>query len=763
MNNKKIISFFLITSLFTTPITALAATKSSLKDNTELSLKTNETLNISKEKAKELSKETLEKYFKVKLDDKNFKCNISMNSYKDNNLKQHSFWNIYWYSKSFDNETMLSISIDANTSKILSMNNNSSNNTFSIPKLSMEKAKKISDNLIKKINPSEYKDVALIKDDLFFGQNNSSHYSFKYVRTISKAKYYSNYIYVTINGSTGDLKSYSFKWNNDLKIPNVPKTNLEKSIKDKFKSEMDMNLKYELFKNKYEYQDSKNVALVYEPYFKDNYIDAVTGEFLKDEYNNFSMEKVNLTKDEKNNFYNSYKNCENFKEPLSKEEASKLILNKIQKLYGKEYILDTLNYSENTDSYKSNSAKIWYANFKDKNNKDNTKYGYMKINALNGEIICANISSSFEYKEKFTPKISFKEGYLKAIDLIKEYYPSKIKNLNLELTHKKIIDKENKDKEIERFYDYCFTRKVNNTPYSNDSIYIEFNTKTCEPTSISCSWDNNIKFENPNKKISIDKAKEAYFNKYKPELVLIWDDGKNDKEKPQLKFVYTLNTPPIYIDAFTGNILNNYDGEEIQFDVSKFLNEIKGSKIEKEIKILAYKGLIDTNNFKLKKEITNMDLIKTLVDALGYTPYIINKSSNLGESLNKDSSKEKNILSKEDYIKMASYYGFIENTNGKFDPYAKVTRENMCKSLIKFLNYETIAECKGIFALKCSDSCNISKDSLGYVSLAKGLNLIQLDDNNNLNPKTPATMEDLSLGIFKALENKDATYNNIYR
>jgi len=83
----------------------------------------------------------------------------------------------------------------------------------------------------------------------------------------------------------------------------------------------------------------------------------------------------------------------------------------------------------------------------------------------------------------------------------------------------------------------------------------------------------------------------------------------------------------------------------------------------------------------------------------------------------------------------------------------------MCKALIRFLQYDNIAQASDMFTLNCKDSKDVSKDNLGYVSLAKGLSLVTVDANNNLEPKKVITNEDLALGLFKALQLKQINNN----
>ena len=101
---------------------------------------------------------------------------------------------------------------------------------------------------------------------------------------------------------------------------------------------------------------------------------------------------------------------------------------------------------------------------------------------------------------------------------------------------------------------------------------------------------------------------------------------------------------------------------------------------------------------------------------------------------------------------MACSYGIRDNEEVEFKGDTKVTREEMAKILVRFINYHKVVECGDIFKANFKDSDKLSKGYLGYVALAQGFGLVQLD-NGNFNPKNISTMEELALGIYKSLNN----------
>lgn len=770
MNKKKLFSILLTCSFLACSITPVAAIDNSatkVKSVSEASsgIFQPQSLELSKEEALSKSKELLQKYFSIVVNEKDFKYNISLDTLTfEPNSSGKRAWNIQWYQNSYKKNTNVSLTLDAVKGTILYMNKSeySSNSQYSVPTLSIEEAQKVAEDIAKKLNPEEFKNCVLSSDKWFSNRGNSSSYTFNFVRTMNGASYANNNIYISVDGTNGEVTSYNCNWNFDLSVPKSETHLSASNAQSIFNSNMSASLKYKLFTNKYEYENAenkKNVKLVYEPTLKDGFsIDAKTGKFIDIEnINNTELESAKLSDSEIEKLYSKYVKVEDAKAPIEEAKALSLIEATIKNVYGEGYTISNLKYFEN-------ESKTWTAYFSKSIDENSTESGSISIDALNGQLLYISNYKPYEYKEKFTPKLSWKEGYNKAIDLIGEHYKDKVKDIELTLVHN---EAKYYQTEPERYYRYSFVRKVNNIPFENNNISVEFNAETGELISMYSSWDKDIAFPDPSKSISDVNAKAAYFAKYKPTLNYILLNTSSDTKNytPELKLVYSLERNDVYIDSFNGKILNSYDGEEVKFDISEFLNEIKGSKAEKEIKILAYKGLIDTDNFKLNAQVKNIDLIKTLVDALGYNPYIVTNTSMASFDAKREAGSAdigETRLSDEDYLKMASYYGLIAEDTDKLDLNANVTKENMTKALVKFLQYDKIAQIPDIYALNFKDAKSISKENTGYIALAKGLNLVSLDKNNKFNPKSIVTKEELALSLYRTLQNQAMSGYSIY-
>ena len=764
MNRKKIFSILLATALTfngttsafastvtkpqapTTPIAVTAATDQTNSED-ENSAK------ISKEKAKEIAKEVIKTYFNTEIDESKFtqRSNFNTSNY---NGKKNSSWYISWEMYNMDKSINISVSLNAETGEVTQASNyeRNGNEENSVPTITVKDAEKISDDFIKKIQPNKFNETSK-KNYNNLGYYGSANYSFNYVRKVNGIEFDGNNINVEVDGVKGKVVSYYYNWDETLKFPDTKGIVDTKAAAETFKNEAKMTLRYAAFTQNYSFYDNKkNVKVLYTPEFKKgNLLDAKEGKMM-DWYNNLNNPTIkDLNEKEKEEFYNKAKVLAPRDKAIEEGEAGKIIKSFINKLYGEGYVIQDLGYQEYAESYGSSSNRIWNAYF---NKGDVGKYnesGNVSIDALTGEILSCYKYSNEDYNsnEKFEPKLTWEDAYTKAIEVVAKYYPGIVKQIKTEQQHYNYNDT---NKMGERDYYFNFTRLENGIEYNENSINVGFSAVTGNMNNLNFNWDKNIKFPEIKNTISKEDASQILFDKYQPVLVYAQINKSSDYEKPDLemKLAYRLgDANGMYeytnIDALTGKFLN-YNGENIDQNLELFKEQIKDSKAEKELSILAAKGLIETANFKLDKKITQIDLIKMLVNARGYRPYMVENTADL-----KFSNITKSDVNYK-YLQMAVYYGIMENSEGEFIGDQLVTREELAKTLVKYTNYDKLAQHSTFFKVNYSDANNIGKDNLGYVAIAEAFSFIKIE-NNEFKPKDNATMEELAIGVYNALNN----------
>lgn len=770
MNKKKIFSILLAMALTFNGTTSVFANDmaknqktagpilvpiTGINDETTKNDEDEKNVKIVKEKAKEIAKATVKNYFNIEIDESKFTQRINLNT-SNYNGKENSSWNINWELYNMNKNINIGVTLNAETGEVIQANNydRNVNEESSVPTITVKQAEKISDEFIKRIDPQKFKE-SIKKDYNNSGYYGSTNYNFSYVNKVNGIEFESNSIGIEIDGVKGTIVSYYKNWNEGLKFPEIKDIVDNKIAIESYKKEAKTNLKYVSFSQNYnDYESKKNIKLVYNTEFINGYLlDAKNGKILNPFNSSNGITIKDLTEKEKEEFYKKSIDGAPREKAIEEVEAKKVISSLINKLYGEGYVIKDLGYQEYVQGQGNSPTKMWNAYFNKEGSERYNDSGNVSINALTGEIINCNKYSNEDnnMSEKFKAKLTWEEAYAKAIDIVAKYYPDKVKQIKTEQSHYN-YNSNAYDKMEERNYYFNFTRLEKGIEYNENSIDVGISAATSDLNNLNCNWDKDIKFPEVKNVISKEDASEILFNKYKPVLVYTQIDKSNNPEKLELevKLAYKLSdSNGLYdytnIDAFTGKFIS-YSGENIDQNIGLFKAIIKDSKAEKELSILASRGLIETIDFKLDKKVTQIDLIKMLVNARGYRPYMMEKTADLRFSnIAKDDANYK-------YLQMAISYGIMENSDGEFIGEKLVTREELAKILVKFTNYSKLAQHSELFKCNYGDAGKIGKDNLGYIAIAEAFGFIQIE-NNEVKPKDNSTMEQLAIGVYNALNN----------
>ncbi|KOA18194.1 peptidase propeptide and YPEB domain protein [Clostridium homopropionicum DSM 5847] len=763
MKNKKLISLVITGAImvgYTPSIFALETQKVVEPAKVEDKLIAAAT-KISKEEAIKISKEILKTYFNTEIDEKKFNYNINLREDYYNRGKDNFIWDISWNMNSAKQYFNSWASINANDGKVISINiyKGNAGETPSISKITEEEAKKVAENFIKKINPKEFKEVQLNDNAIASSPYDLYNYNFNFIRKANGITFDGNYITVQVNGAASEVTGYNFNWDDNIQLPSkdadIDVNKANKLLKDNIK----MNLNYRIPVDKYgQYDNVLTPKLVYVPTFKDGQmVDAKDGKLINPNVaGDGKVTYRDLTEKEKEEFYSKSKEVKNFEKELDRESAEKIIKQTLKDVYSKDLEISNISYRDvqNNYGYYQGNNKAWSATFKGVGGNNYTPDdGFIEINAENGAILSIR---RYYYPEKVVvkPTVSKEDAYKKAIELIGKYYPDKVKQIKTEQSfYDQTYYINGKESAIPRYY-FNFARSVNGITFMENNISVAIDSETGELLEISCNWSNDIKFPTITRIVSEDEAKELYANTYSTELQYSKVNVSKDTKKPvfEAKLVYkpvsklngNLYGEYINIDAVTGRPVD-YSGNEIDNNINAFKEKIKGNKYEKELLLLAKSSIIDTKTFDSSKVATRLDLIKMLVNAKGYRPYILRDIEDLKFKSGYQKGEENY-----NYLQMAVSYNIIENTEGDIDFKAELTREEVAKYLVKALGYEDLAKVNKIFVLQNKDSNEVDQNLKGYVSIVEGLNLMDLKDGN-FKPKEKTTMLELAVSVYNSL------------
>lgn len=753
MNSKRLLTLVVASAMiFGAAVPVYADTANGIKGQVITASDVQQNMKVSKEDAKNIALKLLSDSFSTKLDEKKFSSRIELRTSNDITGKGY-VWDLNWYYYNEGSNKSIDISIDADTGKLLSVNIyeyiSGSQNLASITK---EQAKKIAGDFAKKMNPGEFSNTKLVDTSAQsnYYERTGSDYNFYYERLINGIPFRDNGLSVTVNGITGKVTGYSIRWSDKVSAPASDGVIAISKANDIYRNNYDFKLNYRQYYDNFSGNNSQIYKLVYVP---DGTgvptIDAKTGSVLN-ENSGSQISFIDLTEKEKADFLSKYKEVTKLDKEIDKNKAQEDMLKIVHDLYGDGYRLEGLSYQESSDKNIMLANNTWSAQFiKGQENDANTQRGSISIDATTEGLVDIE---NYSYMDKtddnnFTPCMDYEAAYKKAIDYTALYFSDKVKEINT----RNIKYVNSKDgKEIQSRYQYfTFLRTVNGIDYDTNNINVQIDMKTGGVNRIGCYWSNDVNVPEPKNIISAKDAEDIFFENNKPALYYIAYNKSSDYNNPdyEIKLVYSIyginNYMDDSIDAFTGKRLTP-DGKEIDDNIDEFMKNIKGSPYEKELTILAYGGILETKGFNPKKQITKMDLIKMLVNAKGYKPYLLDSAADLkfSGSVKGDANYK--------YLQMAVAYGLMENKEGTFNPDEKETREDIIKSIVKFMGYDKIAKCTGIYTVNYKDAKEILSGNIGYIAIAKGLGIIDAKVVN-FGPKQVGTMEETAAYLYRAL------------
>lgn len=714
---------------------------------------------VSKDEAKEIGLKVLKDFFNMEIDEKKYQTSFELR--QDYDILQKYLWEIRWDMNDDTKSMHINVSVDADKGTVLSVYKYEyidGREKSRIASITSEQAKDIAEDFVKKINGDKFSQVKLMEDQSKrypYGYA-PVNYNFRYIRDVNGIKYDRDYISVEVDGTNGSIISYSYRWDEDADFPSVEGVISKEKASEILINKCNMDLRYIPVTNPYDYQrQDKTIKLVYAPNFEGgSMLDANTGEMVDLSQADSMTSKVkDITPDQIEKLLKNAKPVEKLDKEIDNNRAAQVIKEKMKELVDSDYQIETIQYMDRADYWETSGQKAWSAQFVKKDGNRMYDYGgRIVINALTEELI-----SMYKYyredmeEEKFQPKITWEQAYDKAIGLIAKYFPDKLKQIKTEQVYRSNNMIVNGKVIKDRRYYFSFPRMVNGIQHISNNISVNFDAKTGEVTELRCTWDDDLKFPPAEGTISREDAVKSYFSAREPELVYSLINKSQDPEKPvpEMKVTYRLKSknaayPTGNVDAFTGKLLS-YDGQEIADGENGFNEAIKGHPAEKELGILAFQGIIDTKDFDVDREITVMELIKMVVRAKGYYPYMGKEGEEL--KFTNVSEDDENYP----YLKAAVRYGIIENRPEQFNGEEKVTREGMAYLLTKLLGYEQLAKSQEIFKLPFEDAGDVSSDKVGCVAVCRGLGIFT--GETKFRPKDNATMSEAALAIYKALAN----------
>ena len=629
-----------------------------------------------------------------------------------------------------------------------------------VAKYLKKELKSKADEFLKKIAPevalkASYKDASY--DGIYSGN-----YIYNYERVENNVRFPENSVSIGVNSVTGEVTYASIQWLYDSKLPSsqvkISKEEASKLIKD----HMTMNLVYRT--NHYriytgsEGNQKKEAYLVYEP--SKNYIsvDAKTGEVYltkvewQEESNRSTMNDMakeeqaadtaaktangSLTEEE-------IKKISELENLITKEEA-------IKKVTGNQYLhldknLEVYSATLNKNYYNNEKGSyVWNISLNDPREIDYEKeldyyraYAYAQVDAKTGKLVSfyATVNNQYdEAKGKWnTVKITYDKEESRKI--LEKFLKAELKNY---FNNSKLVNEVNgyiayykENTPVYGGYQYQYNRLHEGIEYPYNNIYGSVDGITGKIYSFGLNWDEDISFESPKGVMSPEKALEHYLSKdgydLMYEISIVNTNKSNAKRSANyessytrdqvVRLVYHPNVVPGYISPFTGEQLD-YRGEVFKKTEPYHYKDIDDKDENREILLLSDMNIGFEGEYFYPNQAITQGELSTILNSIGY-------------GIDEKQMKNNNL----------------------------VTKEELAKSFITELRLDKVADLQGIYKTDFVDESSIASKYLGAVALAKGLGIMDADNNGNFNPKNNVTRAEAVHYILNFLEVKQEGYD----
>lgn len=494
-----------------------------------------------------------------------------------------------------------------------------------------KKLEKLMEEKLEQLIPSTKGNIKITN---YWYNSVSGEVRFEICRTANGIPVPDNGIYVSMDTATGVMTEMYGNWDYDISFPKnenvISKDEAKKIGKQALNMELNYYLKYEMINvQKKSANDNGRKAkgiLGYEPDKKYIAINAFSGKVYesreaadddssKDEgafgeinsaedsiTGSGSANKGDLTQEE-------IDEIEKLEGVMEAEEAAALVMEK----KGLYHPANMKYKSGELYRKKVNGEDLFYWTVRFSIDKDNENMGsaYAKVEAKTGEIITYDV---YERNRQSASSANLSKETLRetAISYMKENYPlfaDKVKCSDEEYEDYYYI---NQSKMI-RGYSFNFVRQVNDVPCRQNYINISVTADKGEIYEISRYWEEeNVEFEGKGGIISVDKAKDFYFDS--GEFELVYEINKKKDGTKAARLVYsTQNIYPDIIKASNGKRMNQwgeiYKKEENNKEYK--YTDIGKSEYKDAIEFLAELNIgFDSDRFYPDRAITREEMIE---------------------------------------------------------------------------------------------------------------------------------------------------------
>lgn len=630
------------------------------------------------------------------------------------------------------------VEVDANTGKILSMNNwdQPGQPSFKIPTISASEAEKTALDLVTKLAGDYLPDLKLVKNEgqvVTLNNYQPFMYNFRWMRVVNDIPFPGNEINVSVSGEDGQVQNYYFNWSKDLAFPEASKViSLEKANQVFIDTPM-LELMYYLSP----VMDINNpkplsVLPVYSlsSQYLNGAIDALSGNPVTLDspagiYKTLGLTMGGITtiaQPAQQSTTTGVSQDTKVNDPqVSRDQAVEIVKKMIDIPDG----LTLRNSSLNPD-WQNPDTQVWQLDWRPEPfGPGDNRYMNAQVNASTGDLIGLNMPSSISQNESSEP-ISKEEAQKVAEEFLKQAQPQHFTETKLQTPYPY------GGKMPPNLQSFNYVRQVNGIPVSNNRMNVAVDTVAKRVIQYNMNWSN-VEFPSLDNLITLDQATELFL-KERP-LNLSYTLIYQQTEQKDVRLVYQpqINYSPStaqMIDAKTGDPLDWSGKTKSQWVVPLYFNDIQGNFAEKEIGLMGLTGAFGEygDQFNPDETANVLELLRAMAIAEG--------------------NGRDRVLSDDEVLKLAKDRGWTKGDT--YVPRA-LNREYLSKVVIRLIGMEKAAQVKGIHTVPFADAGSISSDSMGYIALTWGLGLLKIDDSN-FAPQKEVTRAEAAYALVHAYD-----------
>jgi len=677
---------------------------------------------------------TVKSYFTVP-------ANYNVFSSGYNNYNDRETWSLNWTTKD-ESGGSFNAQVDVTTGEIVYMNywKPSSVASPSVPKYSYEEAKAIAEELVNKLLKDKLDQLRLQSQNeqiiplIDYGHTS---YTLQWKRVANGVLFPSNGVSVTVNADDGSIAGFSLTWTK-ANIPDLNGVISQTEAREIFAKNKLLELQYYINSgirpvDSRSKDSAKSAQLVYkisnDSY--NGYIDAKTGEPLK--LNPGEWIYVDSLLDNVGGMGSASKEMSD--QALTPEEL-KEIEDTAKLLTQEAAIANVKKWVEIPENIKLQSAnlgldgaanpkRVWSLNWSSEEN-DSYKYVYARVDASTGEVLSFNVYSS-DQGSNDAKAIDRTAAKAIADDFLKRIQPNRAQQVEyVELQeYGQIYPME------QQTHYFSYQRLVNGVPVPGNGFSISVDSKTQKVTGYDMNFADVI-FPAVSQAMSQKQGEDTFLTKRPLDLkyVQVYKNGQLSDIRlvyyPRVDNEYTVSN---MMDAKTGEFLD-WQGKPLKEQPRPYsFKDIAGNFAEEEIKLLGQAGAFGEykDQFKPDENVNLESLLRAMIVA-------------------KNGAWSNSDLTDEELLKYVQEQGWLKESASLND---QVTREFMAKLVVRMEQLEKVAQMEGIFQVPYDDIANDS-ENLGYIALAKGLKIVNVE-GNHFEPAKKVTRAEAAYAIVKAL------------